>query len=95
MLISDEGQRPAGAEGPADSNKDAFVGCGPACVVLRASSSSVLTSSFVSPEPCLRFCVNFLFCEPRALFTFLADHRCPSPETVDALRARFLPHVIL
>ena len=42
-----------------------------------------------------QFCVNFLFCEPRALLMFLADQRCPSPETVDALRARFLPHVFL
>ena len=55
VLVSDEGQHPAGAEGPADSNKDAFLGCGPVCVVLRASGSSVLTSSSVSPEPCLRF----------------------------------------
>lgn len=48
MLASDEGPRPAGAEGPADVNKDVFVGCGPVCVVLRASSNSLLTSSFVS-----------------------------------------------
>lgn len=33
--------------------------------------------------------------EPRALLTLLADHRRPSPETVDALRPRFLLHVFL
>lgn len=55
VLVSDEGQRLAGAEGPADSDKDASLGCGPVCIVLRASSSSVLTSSSVSPEPCLCF----------------------------------------
>lgn len=34
MLVSDEGQRRAEAEGPTDMNKDVFIGCGSVCVAL-------------------------------------------------------------